>query len=154
MDGLGEFLRRQHRVFLCNEFYSRPSKDLCFRRNIARVVLQTNTTIARKLDFFSKTIPKNSMALIRPLPRRLNEIQMECLKMLSQSNALAEIALALAMAFFSIMILSMVSMGAVSSAEDHSKIAYSQSLKFQGSSETEAQKTWTEIQILLRRTQW
>ena len=60
--------------------------------------------------------------------------------MLSQSNALAEIALALAMAFFSIMILSMVSMGAVSSAEDHSKIGHSQSLKFQGSSETSRTK--------------
>ena len=53
--------------------------------------------------------------------------------MLSQSNALAEIALALAMAFFSIMILSMVSMGAVHSSQAVSPVSNSNSLRFQKS---------------------
>ena len=59
--------------------------------------------------------------------------------MLSQSSKFGRNCSHTAMAFFSIMILSMVSMD-VSSAEDHSKIAYSQSLRFQGSSETSRTK--------------
>ena len=53
--------------------------------------------------------------------------------MFSQTNALAEIALALAMAFFSIMVLTMVSMGAVQSAQSHGTLTNPNSVHFKKS---------------------